>query len=135
MSVREATARSGDGSRDARSRSMSVISMAASSSSDPRPPATDLDGERAPGHTGLPRPDNPVRLYVAGDADAGTFGPYLQTLMKKTGMVDVTLDYKVSSGLSRPDFFDWPARFAEQLPKVNPGIVVLTFGGNDAQGL
>src|SRR4051794_29001707 len=84
---------------------------------------------------GVPSADNPVKMYIAGDSDAGTFGPYLQTLMKKTGMVDVTLDYKVSSGLSRPDFFDWPARFAEELPKVNPGIVVITFGGNDAQGL
>ena len=51
----------------------------------------------------------------------GTFGPYLQTLMKKTGMVDVTLDYKVSSGLARPDFFDWPARFAEEMPEGQPG--------------
>jgi hypothetical protein len=86
-------------------------------------------------NVGVPSADNPVHLYIAGDSDAGTFGPYLQTLMKKTGMVDVTLDYKVSSGLARPDFYDWPARFAQQLPKVNPGIVVLTFGGNDAQGL
>ena len=84
---------------------------------------------------GVPSADNPVRLYIAGDSDAGTFGPYLQQLMDKTGMVDVTLDYKVSSGLARPDFFDWPARFAEELPKVNPGIVVITFGGNDGQGL
>jgi hypothetical protein len=83
----------------------------------------------------VPSAANPVRLYVAGDSDAGTFGPYLQQIMDKTGMVDVTLDYKVSSGLSRLDFFDWPARFAEQLPKVNPGIVVVTFGGNDGQGL
>ena len=84
---------------------------------------------------GVPSADNPVRLYIAGDSDAGTFGPYLQQLMDTTGMVDVTLDYKVSSGLARPDFFDWPARFAEELPKVNPGIVVITFGGNDGQGL
>ena len=41
----------------------------------------------------------------------------------------------MSSGLSRPDFFDWPAYFAQQIPKVNPDIVVVTFGGNDAQGL
>ncbi|MFT3853192.1 MAG: DUF459 domain-containing protein [Ilumatobacteraceae bacterium] len=84
---------------------------------------------------GVPSADNPVRMYIAGDSDAGAFAPYLQTLMKKTGMVDVTLDYKVSSGLARPDFYDWPARFAEEIPKVNPGIVVVTFGGNDAQGL
>ncbi len=86
-------------------------------------------------NVGVPSADNPVKMYVAGDSDAGTFGPYLQTLMKKTGMVDVTLDYKVSTGLARPDFFDWPARFDEEVPKVNPGIVVITFGGNDAQGL
>jgi len=55
--------------------------------------------------------------------------------MKQTGMVATTLDYKVSSGLSRPDFFDWPKYFAQQIPKVNPDIVVVTFGGNDTQGL
>jgi hypothetical protein len=37
--------------------------------------------------------------------------------------------------LSRPDFYDWPARFTEELPAVNPDIVVVTFGGNDAQGI
>ena len=74
-------------------------------------------------------------LYIAGDSDAGTFGPYLHKLMDQTGIVDTTLDYKVSSGLSRPDFFDWPAHFASELPKVGPAIVVVTFGGNDSQGL
>jgi uncharacterized protein len=83
----------------------------------------------------VPSPDNPAELYVAGDSDAGTFGPYLDRLMKQTGMVTSNLDYQVSSGLSRPDFFDWPAHFVEQIPVVNPDIVVVTFGGNDAQGL
>jgi hypothetical protein len=82
-----------------------------------------------------PTADNPAVLYVAGDSDAGTFGPYLDKLMKQTGMVKTTLDYKVSSGLSRPDFFDWPSHFVQQIPAVNPDIVVVTFGGNDAQGL
>ncbi len=89
----------------------------------------------------LPKPKiapsaaDPAEVYVAGDSDAGTFGPYLEKLMKQTGMVTTTLDYKVSSGLSRPDFFDWSAHFAQQIPVVNPDIVVVTFGGNDAQGL
>jgi hypothetical protein len=82
-----------------------------------------------------PSAGDPAELYVAGDSDAGTFGPYLEKLMKQTGMVTTTLDYKVSSGLSRPDFFNWPAHFADEIPKVNPDIVVVTFGGNDAQGL
>jgi hypothetical protein len=50
-------------------------------------------------------------------------------------VVQTTLDYKVSSGLSRPDFFDWPTHFQSQIPQSQPDIVVVTFGGNDAQGL
>jgi hypothetical protein len=91
--------------------------------------------ELKPKEKTVPSADNPAELYVAGDSDAGTFAPYLDKLMKQTGMVATTLDYKVSSGLSRPDFFDWPSYFAKQIPKVNPDIVVVTFGGNDAQGL
>jgi uncharacterized protein len=83
----------------------------------------------------VPSAADPAELYVAGDSDAGTFGPYLDKLMKQTGVVATTLDYKVSSGLSRPDFFDWPSYFAQRIPAVNPDIVVVTFGGNDAQGL
>jgi uncharacterized protein len=85
--------------------------------------------------TGPPSADNPARLLVMGDSDAGTFGPYLESLMDDTGMVDSEVDYKVSSGLSRPDFFDWPAHATSKLEEVDPDIVVVTFGGNDAQGM
>jgi hypothetical protein len=70
-----------------------------------------------------------------GDSDAGTFGPYLEELLDGTQIVDTELNYKVSSGLARPDFFDWPAELRETLPEADPDIVVVTFGGNDAQGL
>ncbi len=83
----------------------------------------------------VPTAANKAVLYVAGDSDAGTFGPYLEKLMKKTKVVDPHLDYTSSTGLSRPDFYDWPSRFADQIPKVNPDIVVVAFGGNDAQGI
>lgn len=88
-----------------------------------------------PLNTGPATPENPVTLFIVGDSDAGTFGPYLQTLLDGTGIVETQLDYKVSSGLARPDFFDWPAEIDRKLPEVNPDIVVATFGGNDAQGL
>ena len=74
-------------------------------------------------------------MLVVGDSDAGAFGPYLKELLDDTGVAVTTVDYKVSSGLARPDFFDWPAHLREQLPIVDPDIVVVTFGGNDAQGL
>ncbi len=88
-----------------------------------------------PESTGPPTVDNPSKVFIVGDSDAGTFGPYLQTLLDGTGIVTTELDYKVSSGLARPDFFDWPAEIDAQLPTVDPDIVVATFGGNDAQGL
>jgi hypothetical protein len=82
-----------------------------------------------------PSAENPARVLVVGDSDAGTFGPYLKELLDGTGIVATTVDYKVSSGLARPDFYDWPAHLAETLPTEQPQIVVVTFGGNDGQGL
>jgi hypothetical protein len=78
---------------------------------------------------------NPAELLIFGDSDAGAFGPYLKQLMDQTGIVSTKLDYKTSTGLARPDFFDWPAHMHQALPAVNPDIVVVTFGGNDAQAL
>ncbi len=102
--------------------------------------ATDTDATvavdtEAPAATGPATADNKAKVYVVGDSDAGAFGPYLQTLLDGTNIVDTELNYKVSSGLARPDFFNWPAELAAKLPEVDPDIVVATFGGNDSQGL
>jgi hypothetical protein len=83
----------------------------------------------------VPTAADPAVVLIAGDSDAGTFGPYLDTLLAETGVVQTTLDYKVSTGLARPDQVDWPARFRQIIPQIDPDIVVVTFGGNDAQGL
>lgn len=83
----------------------------------------------------VPSPGDPARVLIVGDSDAGAFGPSLLRLLEPTGNVTTTLDYKVSSGLSRPDFFDWPARLRDQLADLDPHVVVVTFGGNDAQDL
>jgi hypothetical protein len=88
-----------------------------------------------PEAAGPPTAASPAVMLIAGDSDAGAFGPYLTSLMNDTGIVRTELDYKVSSGLARPDFFDWPAHFAQVLPAVDPDIVVVTLGGNDSQGL
>lgn len=81
----------------------------------------------------VPTPEDPARVYIAGDSDAGNLGPPLQGILEDTGVVHSTLFYKVSSGLTRPDFFDWPAQLQRDIPEEDPDIVVVTFGGNDAQ--
>ncbi len=95
-------------------------------------PAITQPVDTQPVDTGPASAENPATVFIVGDSDAGTFGPYLQTLLDGTGVVETQLDYKVSSGLARPDFFDWPAEIDRKLPEVNPDIVVATFGGNDA---
>ena len=94
------------------------------------PPTTEAD------RSGPPTADNPARVLVIGDSDAGTFAPYLEMVADQwDGVVDIETEYKVSSGLARPDFFNWPARLRELLSTRDPDIIVVTFGGNDAQGL
>lgn len=92
-------------------------------------------GGDEPRPTGPPTATNPAKVYIVGDSDAGTFGPYLETLLDGTLVATTELNYKVSSGLARPDFFNWPSELEEKLPEVDPDIVVVTFGGNDSQGL
>jgi uncharacterized protein len=82
-----------------------------------------------------PTEAEPLRLYIAGDSDAGNLGPPLQQRLQETGLVESTLEYKVSSGLTRPDFFDWPAKLQADVARLDPDTVVVTFGGNDAQDI
>jgi len=42
---------------------------------------------------------------------------------------------KSSSGLARPDFFDWPGEATKLMEKHAPDAVVVMMGGNDAQSL
>jgi uncharacterized protein len=107
-----------DGEASGTSEAVAAASSVAESTDDTPPSAVD-----------------PARVLIVGDSDAGTFGPYLSELLDETGIVETTLDYKVSSGLARPDFFDWPAELDRIVPEVDPDIVVVTFGGNDAQFL
>ena len=75
----------------------------------------------------------PLRLYIAGDSMDQVFGSSLVNLSEATGLVKAKNDYKVSSGLSRPDFFDWPQRLVDQIVDYRPDAVAVLFGANDGQ--
>jgi hypothetical protein len=75
----------------------------------------------------------PLDLLIIGDSFAELFGPALVNRGTDTGVVDGTVDFRFISGLSRPDYFDWPAYLSEELPGEQPEAVVVIFGGNDAQ--
>lgn len=97
--------------------------------------AVDDGAAAAPTDRRVPTVDDPARVLIMGDSGGGTFGPYLERLLGQTGVVASQLEYKVSSGLARPDFYDWHAALAEKVPAFDPDIVVITFGGNDGQFL
>ncbi len=77
--------------------------------------------------------DEPLTMWIIGDSFLELFGPALVNRSADTGVIDAEVDFRYVSGLSRPDYFDWPAYIADQLPEVSPDAVVVMFGGNDAQ--
>jgi uncharacterized protein len=79
---------------------------------------------------------NPLRLFIGGDSMVGQFGPMLENTAEAGGLVAVTeVLYEFSSGLTRPDFLDWPVRLGEIREVQDPDVIVLFFGGNDAQAI
>lgn len=83
-----------------------------------------------------PTPDNPLTLWVGGDSVGGSFAVQMEPISASTGLFDPILDYKVGTGLARPEYYNWPEHFAKDvIPKQNPDIIVAMFGANDDQNL
>jgi hypothetical protein len=79
---------------------------------------------------------DPLTMYIGGDSMVGQFGGALADLADDTGVIEITeVKYEFGSGLTRPDFVDWPARLREVSRTQQPEVMVLFFGGNDAQPL
>ncbi|SHI33238.1 SGNH/GDSL hydrolase family protein [Wenxinia saemankumensis] len=77
---------------------------------------------------------DPARLLVIGDSLADGFGQLLvQQAAARDLPIDVTNRGRVSTGLARADYYDWPENFAAQAAQLQPDIVVAHFGANDMQ--
>ncbi len=74
----------------------------------------------------------PLRVHMAGDSLIIPIGPAI--LERFDGQpVEITEGYQAATGLARPDVLNWPARLATDLAALDPDVVVVGFGGNDAQ--
>ncbi len=82
-----------------------------------------------------PTPANPLRMLVIGDSLAGDFGPTLLTDAEATKVIKPAgaVDYHISTGLTRPDVFDWPGELQSAIDRDHPTTVVIALGLNDAQ--
>ncbi len=95
-----------------------------------------LEASRHPPTIAAPTPATPIHLWVGGDSITQTLGASLQRVLSTTGVFTSTLDYHVSTGLARPDYFNWPEHLVtDVLPKDQPSILVMMFGANDGQNM
>jgi len=98
--------------------------------------ANEVEASRQPPVVTPPTPTSPVHLWVGGDSITQTLGASLQRVIATTGVFTSTLDYHVSTGLARPDYFNWPEHLVKDvLPKDQPSILVMMFGANDGQNM
>jgi hypothetical protein len=103
----------------------------------PKPSSSTGKPNPKPADRPLPRPyaGHPLHLYIAGDSMAGIPGMALVNLSNATHLIKPLLDYHISTGLVRPDFFNWPAQLQQQAKAFDPGAAVVMWGANDNQGV
>lgn len=94
-------------------------------------------GDPEPDTTGpirKPTGKNKLRVVVVGDSLAAGLGIYLERVLKPS-LVRVSRQGRISSGLARPDYFDWPAAMEQIVDNFRPDLVVVMLGENDNQAL
>ena len=109
--------------------SPAVVGGAATTSTTPRPAR-----DQGPTCGAQLTSEDPLVLWVGGDSLAGTLGPSLGEQAGATGVVQPIYDSRVSSGLSSPEFFDWPEHATDadaELVQLDPDVVVFIIGAND----
>lgn len=95
--------------------------------------ATTTTTTTAPPNPKLPTAATPLRVLIVGDSIGLDMGGALQSDLAGTGVVTAGLDGRESTGLTRPDYFNWPAELANDMKADNPQVVVVMIGANDAQ--
>ena len=92
----------------------------------------------APAALLLPRSahaDAATVLMIGSSMMGGGFGLYLGQDLEREFGCQIDRRAKASSGLARPDFYDWFKIGAQAREQAKPDIVVCMFGGNDGQGI
>jgi hypothetical protein len=75
-------------------------------------------------------PEHPLRVWAAGDSLAAVPG---QALQRVGGAIDVVrVESRLSTGLARPDLYNWFSRIQAAPAELGPKLVVFSFGADDA---
>lgn len=81
---------------------------------------------------GRPTTQDPLRLAVVGDSFSQGVGGSMSRAVAHR-LVNVQLRGELSTGLTRPDFFNWQGAYAEIEERFRPDVSVVMLGGNDGQ--
>ncbi len=82
-----------------------------------------------------PTAQKPLKVWLAGDSLMGTIA---ESFIDKAGgnpLINATSDFRIGTGLARPDVYDWPGAISHEMATVNPDVVILIFGANDDQDM
>lgn len=82
-----------------------------------------------------PTAADPLRVLVIGDSIGIDLGQPLVADLSATGVATASLDGKIDTGLSRPDYFNWPVELGVDLANDRPQLVVVMMGANDPQSI
>lgn len=74
-----------------------------------------------------------LRVLIVGDSLGLDLGGPLQNDLANTGVVTAALDGHESTGLTRPDYFNWPLELQTDLKADQPQVIVIMIGANDPQ--
>lgn len=77
----------------------------------------------------------PLKVWVGGDSISYEAGVTMTNFSADTKLMTVTQDARASTGLVRTDYFNWPDHLYRDVVPTAPDVVMIMFGGNDAQGI
>jgi lysophospholipase L1-like esterase len=104
---------------------------------DPDGNGTDADGD-GPVPKGepirTPTPTRKLRVAIVGDSLAAGLGYFAERVFRPR-LVRVSGQGRISTGLARPDYFNWPYTMRRIVDRFDPDLVVVMLGENDHQSL
>jgi lysophospholipase L1-like esterase len=78
--------------------------------------------------------DHPLHVDVVGDSLAAGIGYFAERVFKPF-LVDVKKYGRISTGLARPDYFNWPSTMRQIVDGYRPDLTIVMLGENDNQSL
>jgi lysophospholipase L1-like esterase len=81
-----------------------------------------------------PTPTRRLRVAVVGDSLAAGLGYFAERVFRPN-LVRVSRQGRISTGLARPDYFNWPLSMRRIVEAFDPDLVIVILGENDRQSL